>query len=302
MNKRVYISILFMFVLNWAFGQQFQQFSQYQFVQYAYNPAFAGSDSLFNAFAIHRSQWSGITDAPRTYQMGLHAPSRSGKMGFGGNLFTDVTGPTRRFGIQGSYAYHVQASEKTKVSFGVSFGLTQFTIDGSQITLREQGDQTITNAMQSEMLPDASFGILWYGENFTLGASALQLLNNNLNLFPGDGQGALEVHYYLTGSYRLSITDKFEIEPAALVKWVSPVPAQADFSLRGIYNGNLWLGASYRTSDAAVVFAGYDIMNFLSLGYSYDISTSEIRNYSDGTHELLIQLRFGRNQLVEQKN
>lgn len=284
----------------WA--QQFQQFSQYQFVQYTFNPAFAGTDSLFNAFAIHRSQWSGINDAPRTYQMGVHAPSRSGKMGFGGNLFTDVTGPTRRFGFQGSYAYHVQASLKTKVSFGVSFGLTQFTLDGSQITLRQDGDQTITNSMKSEMLPDASFGVLWYGENFTLGASATQILNNTLDLFPGDGQGSLVTHYYLTGSYKFQVGEKFAIEPSALIKFVSPVPIQGNFSVRGIYNGNLWLGTSYRTTDAAVIYAGYDIMNYLSLGYAYDISTSDIKNYSDGSHEILIRLRFGRKQILEPQN
>jgi len=302
MQKRLYISLVLVLFGMGAFAQQFQQFSQFQFVQYTFNPAFAGSDSLFNGFAIHRSQWSGIADAPRTYQMGLHAPSKSGKMGFGGNLFTDVTGPTRRFGVQGSYAYHVQASANSKVSFGVSFGLTQFTIDGSQITLREEGDQTILNAMQSEMLPDAAFGVLWYGENFTLGASATQILNNRLELFPGDGQGSLETHYYLTGSYRFQIGEKFAIEPAALVKFVNPIPVQADLSVRGIYNGNLWLGTSYRTTDAAVIYAGYDIMNYLSLGYAYDISTSDIRNYSDGSHELLIQLRFGRKQVLEPKN
>ena len=302
MHKKLYIATILVLLGAGAWAQQFQQFSQYQFVQYAFNPAFAGSDSLFNGFAIHRSQWSGITDAPRTYQMGLHAPSKSGKMGFGGNLFTDVTGPTRRFGVQGSYAYHIQTSRTTKLSFGVTFGLTQFTIDGSQITLREQGDQSIINAMQSEMLPDAAFGILWYGNNFTLGASATQILNNRLELFPGDGQGSLETHYHLTGSYKLPIAEKFAIEPAALVKFVSPVPVQADFSLRGIYNGNLWLGFSYRTTNAAVIYAGYDIMNYLSLGYSYDISTSDIRNYSDGSHELLIRLRFGQKQMLEQQN
>jgi type IX secretion system PorP/SprF family membrane protein len=106
----------------------------------------------------------------------------------------------------------------------------------------------------------------------------------------------------LTGSYKFKIGEKFAIEPAALLKFVNPIPVQADLSIRGIYNGNLWLGTSYRTTDAAVIYAGYDIMNYLSLGYAYDISTSDIRNYSDGSHELLIQLRFGRKQVLEPQN
>lgn len=303
MNRAKHIAIIFAVLLSTGLcAQQVQQFTQYQFVGLAYNPAFAGTDDYFNAFAIHRSQWAGITDAPRTYQMGLHAPSKSGKMGFGGNLFTDVTGPTSRFGIQGSYAYHLRVNETSKISLGLSFGLTQFVMDGSQITLREQGDQAMTNAIQSELKPDAGFGALWYSDKFYLGLSASQLLNNQLDFFPGDGEGKMAVHYYATGGYKFDVSSDFQIEPSMLVKYVNPSPIQLDLSTRVIYKSNLWLGGTYRSNDAAAIFAGYNIMDYLSLGYSYDITTSDLRNYSDGTHEILLMLRFGRNQMLESEN
>lgn len=303
MNRAKHIAIIFAILLSTGLcAQQVQQFTQYQFVGLAYNPAFAGTDDYFNAFAIHRSQWAGITDAPRTYQMGLHAPSKSGKMGFGGNLFTDVTGPTSRFGIQGSYAYHLKVNETSKISLGLSFGLTQFVMDGSQITLREQGDQAMTNAMQSELKPDAAFGALWYSDKFYFGLSASQLLNNQLDFFPGDGAGKMAVHYYATGAYKFDVAADFQIEPSMLLKYVNPSPIQLDLSTRVIYKSNLWLGGTYRSNDAAAIFAGYNIMDYLSLGYSYDITTSDLRNYSDGTHEILLMLRFGKNQMLESEN
>src|SRR5690606_19554817 len=133
-----------------------------------------------------------------------------------------------RFGFQGVYAYHLQITENSKLSLGASFGLTQFTIDGSQITLRESSDAAMDGSIQSELKPDASFGVLWYTDKFRVGVSAMQILNNNLDLFPRDGEGNMAVHYYFTGSYLFDINEEIGIEPSALIKYVNPVPAQLD--------------------------------------------------------------------------
>lgn len=303
MRATKYISLIALILLGTSLSaQQIQQVTQYQWMGLSYNPAFAGSDSYFNAYASHRTQWAGITDAPRTYQLGLHAPSKSGKMGFGGHIITDVAGPTKRFGFQGVYAYHLQINETSKLALGASFGLTQFTIDGSQITLREGNDNALNGSIQSELKPDASFGALWYSDKFRVGVSAMQILNNNLDLFPGDGDGKMAVHYYLTGGYKFNVSEQFDIEPTSLIKFVDPMPAQIDLSARVIYKTNLWLGASYRSSDAIAIFAGYNILDYLTLGYSYDLATSDIQTYTNGTHEILVQLRFGKKQLVEKEN
>ncbi len=303
MQRIKYISLIILSLVGLSLSaQQMQQATQYQWMGLGYNPAFAGSDNFFNVYASHRTQWAGIDDAPRTYQLGLHAPSKSGKMGFGGHIITDVAGPTKRFGAQGVYAYHLQVSETSKISLGASFGLTQFTIDGSQITLRESGDKTLDGSTQSELKPDASFGALWYGEKFKAGVSATQILNNKLDLFPGDGEGNMAVHYYFTGSYLFNVSDVIDIEPSTLVKYVNPTPVQFDVSSRVIYKKHIWLGVSYRTSDAVAIFAGYKMLDYLTLGYSFDYTTSDIQTYTNGTHEILIQVRFGKKQMVDKEN
>src|SRR5690606_17742268 len=121
-----------------------------------------------------------------------------------------------------------------------------------------------------------------------------QILNNDLDLFPGDGDGKKPVHYYLTGGYKYNVSEQFEIEPSTLVKFVNPVPVQFDLSARIIYKSNIWIGGSYRSSDAIAIFAGYNVLDYLTLGYSYDLATSDIQTYTNGTHEILIQLRFGK--------
>lgn len=297
--SRIHIVILLILSpIATAFGQQIPQYTQYFLTQFDLNPAVAGTQPHFEALAAHRSQWTGITDAPRTYFLGLHAPSKSRKMGFGGSAYTDVAGPTRRTGFQGTYAYHLNTSASTKLSLGVAFGLLQFTIDGSSINLRDPSDQTLTQSMESETKPDASFGVMWYGEKFQIGLSAGQILHNKVDLYPGDEAGRLAVHYHAYGSYRHDISSDFQIEPMALVKFVSPMKPQADIGMRMLYRGKLWLGGSYRTHDAAAVFAGYEIQDYLTIGYSYDITTSDLKRYSAGTHEVVLRVRFGKEALM----
>ncbi len=276
-----------------AAGQQLPGFSQSFLIPYQFNPALSGEANQFEALAVHRSQWIGINDAPRTYYLGLHAPDASRKMGFGGSVFTDVAGPTRRFGVKGSYAYHLKTSETTKLSLGVSFGLLQFSIDGSQVDLRDPGDQTLMPQMESEIKPDASFGVLWYSDKFRVGASAVQLINNRLDLYPGDESGRLAVHYYLHGAYLFDVGGDFGVEPNLLVKYVQPFDPQFEIGARGIYRDKLWLGASFRNRDAAAIYAGYEIMDYLTVGYSYDLTTSELKHYNSGTHEIVLRVRFG---------
>lgn len=302
MKLAAHIAIVMLFLVTGAQAQQFQKFSQYQWLGTTFNPAFIGSENNFRASAVHRSQWSGITDAPRSFQMSLDAPNKNRKMGFGGSIFTDVTGPTQRFGLMGSYAYSLQVSEKTNLRFGLSFGLTQFTIDGSQITLRESGDQSLNNGIQREIKPDVAFGMLWKGDQFYFGISATQLLNNDLDLYAANSDAKMAIHGFLTGAYRFDLDDSFSLEPSFLLTAVQPVPLQADLSARIIYNGNLWLGATYRTSDAIAIFAGYEILNYMTIGYSYDITTSDIKGYSNGSNEIIIQIRFNRQRLMDQNN
>jgi len=298
MMKRYVFILLLVFCIQGLNGQQIQQFSQYFLSGYSFNPGFTGINDGFEALATHRTQWSGITDAPRTYFLGLHSPSKSGQMGFGGSVYTDVAGPTRRTGAQGSYSYQLKVSEDSKVSLGLSFGLTQFSIDGTQITLRDNNDQALNNSMQAELKPDASFGAVWYSDRYYLGVSAMQLFNNELTLFEGDSEGRMALHYFVTGGYTLRINDEFEVEPSFLAKYVTPVDPQFEVSTRVAYKGNIWLGGSYRVNDAAAVFAGYEIMDYLTLGYSIDFTTSGLRNYSNGTHEIFLGVRFGKEKMT----
>lgn len=275
-------------------AQQLPHFSQYYLNDYLINPAIAGARPYFEAASSHRYQWEGITDAPRTYTLSLNGPSKSKKVGMGGYIFTDIVGPTRRTGLNFSYAYHMKVSEKTKLSFGISAGVLQFMIDGSKITLRDAGDQLIVNGVQSDIVPDAGFGTYIYHKKYYFGFSAPQLLNSKVKFF-GTGEnpnGRLPGHYFASGGYKFTLSDDFILEPSFFLKYIKPTPLQADGTLKIIYKEQLWLAGTFRSDDAITASLGYIINNKFVIAYGHDFTTTNIKNYSTGTHELMVAVRF----------
>ncbi|MCO6500364.1 MAG: type IX secretion system membrane protein PorP/SprF [Vicingus serpentipes] len=276
------------------FAQQLPHFSQYYLNDYLINPAVAGSRNYFEGKSAHRYQWEGITDAPRTYTLSVNGPTKNLKMGLGGYLFTDIVGPTRRTGFNLSYAYHLKLNESLKLSLGLSAGLLQFTIDASKITLRDQDDAILTGGVQSELKPDAGFGLYLYHKKYYFGFSAPQLLNSRVKFFK-EGEnpvGTLPAHFFLTAGYKFQVADDVVIEPSTFVKYVSPAPLQIEGTLRAIYKEKVWISGTYRTLDAITVSAGYLINNNFTIAYAYDFTTTNLKNYSTGTHEFLVGIRF----------
>ncbi len=291
--KRI-ILISFLVFSGTLFAQQLPHFSQYYLNDYLINPAVAGTRPYFEGKSAHRYQWEGITDAPRTYTLSAHGPTKNQKMGLGGYLFTDHVGPTRRTGFNLSYAYHLKINESLNLSLGLSAGVLQFMIDGSKITLRESDDDIITNGVQSVLLPDAGFGFYLYHEKYYFGFSSPQLLNSRVTFFK-DGrnpEGTLPSHFFVNGGYRFVLDEDFTIEPSVFVKYVKPAPVQMEGTLRIIYQDKLWLSGTYRDKDAITASLGYLINNSFTIAYAYDFTTTNLKNYSTGTHELMVGVRF----------
>jgi len=278
-----------------TFGQQLPQYSQYILNRYVINPASAGSENYFVGQTNYRNQWAGITDAPSTYILSVNGPVSS-NMGLGGYVFSDVTGPTRRNGFSFSYAYHIKLNDELKLSMAVNAGLLQFTVDGTEITFAEDGDDILASATENNLFPDAGFSFYLYGPNYFFGASAPQLIRNQLDFDNSikDPTGRLTSHYFITGGYTYQLNDDFELEPSMLLKYVSPVPLQYEFSFRGIYKQQFWLGGSYRKSDAIVMLAGFTLQENISIGYAYDFIQSDLGNYSSGSHEIMLSIKFNK--------
>ncbi len=274
-------------------AQQMPQYTQYMFNDFAINPAIAGIYDYYQIRSNHRFQWVGISDPPLTNTISVYGPHASMPMGFGGTIYNDITGPTSRTGISGAYGYNISIDGDMRLSFGLSLGLMQYKVDGTQITLKEENDIALQDAVYSTYVPDASVGVYLYAENYYAGFATTQLFNNKLKLFDEkNGLNKLKSHFFLTGGYNYEINRDFQVEPSMILKGSFPRALQLDINTRVIYQEMAWLGLSFRSQDALSLLLGYNHEKKIYVGYSYDFTVTDLRKYNSGTHEIMIGYRF----------
>ena len=95
------------------------------------------------------------------------------------------------------------------------------------------------------------------------------------------------------------INDNFDIEPSIYIKAVRGAPSQLDANLKFIIKKDYWVGASYRTGDAAVLMIGFKHDSGFTMGYSYDYILTDINQVASATHEIVLGFDFGGNRKVK---
>ena len=315
---RIIAVIGFMAVMPLLSGQQFPMYSQYLMNGFLLNPSYAGSDYYTTFGLTVREQWLNLPDAPSTYAAAFQTrilndsyitkstavrkkidrPTRGGRVGVGGYLFSDHNGIMHRTGLQVAYAYHLPLDNEQQLSFGLSLSAYQYFVDISGAVMPDDvNDELLNNYDRVIYIPDANFGISYMTSRYYAGFSMTNLFRGALMIGNGGENGNSQLgHYFLTGGMRFYPAADWMIEPSVMLKSSDMLfkSIQLDLTGRVYYKEDYWLGLSYRTTDAIVLLAGLKVDRFY-LGYAFDFTFSEIRSYTYGTHELTILARFGDN-------
>ena len=293
--RRVTYIILFTIIAG-STGLQAQQmphYTQYMFNDFVVNPAIAGIYDYFQIRTNHRFQWVGLLDPPMTNSISFYGPHAKLDMGYGGYIYNDVTGPTSRTGVTGSYAYNIAVTGDVRLSMGLYASIMQYRVDGTQLNPADVSDPSILSVVSTSYMPDAGIGLYLYADKFYVGLSVAQLLNNSVKIFDNkDGVNSLKTHINLVGAYRFWIDEDWLIEPSLMVKGTAPKELSFDITARVEWQKMLWAGVSYRYKDAVGILLGYSFDEMLFFGYSYDIGISELSKYNTGSHEIMIGYRF----------
>ncbi len=299
--KRLLLFAFLIFVIPNVKAQQVSLESQYMLNDFVLNPAIAGTQNYIPVNFNFRRQWVGIQGAPVTQSLSAHG--YLGKnVGFGGQFFNDVTGPSRRTGMNVSFAYHLRLSSDytKKLSFGIAGVFFQHVIDGEKLTTDMPDDPAIVNAFNNQFCPDANFGVLYTDkEKWYAGASVFNLLQIKKDLFQlmDEIENPVERTYFFNSGVYLKKGD-YIIEPSVLLRYQANTPFQLDINTRVLYKNIVWLGTSYRHQDAVVLMTGFYFDKF-RLGYAYDLTLSEVKDYTTGSHEInLVYYIFTENSKI----
>lgn len=276
-------------------GQQLSLNSQYMFNEAALNPAAAGSKDYIPIHFNFRRQWSGFDGAPTSQVLTTHADMGK-NLGFGGNLFNDVTGPSRTTGMNLMLSYRLRLSQDNLHGLRMGLGVTlgQHLIDITKLTTDIDDDPAIAKSYNNQFVPDVDMGIFYaYGKKAFAGLSVKNGIQMKRDLFNYSQmiENLMVRHYYLIGGYNFEIDPTWQIKTSTALRMIESRPFQVDLNVIGQYKEMLWLGAGYRLKDAVSIMAGGQV-GMVKIGYSYDFTTSEIRNYSSGSHEIFLELQI----------
>ncbi|WP_439880709.1 PorP/SprF family type IX secretion system membrane protein [Pontibacter sp. MBLB2868] len=299
----IVLVVLGVAISNFATAQQAPQYTQYIFNELAINPAYAGSKGILNINATYRNQWSGLEGAPTTQFLSVDGPTGKSNMGWAGYIVHDEIGAQSQTGVYGSASVGIDLSTTTKLSFGLSLGAVQYTLDGTKLTSgSETPDSAIPQGRESKVLPDAKIGAFIHSERFFAGLTAASLVPfNSDNMFIATPRR----HYFLSTGYTFDLSSDLRLKPSVLLKEDFDSPTNIDLNTFLVYNERFWFGGSYRTSaplftdvetdnlkkrNAFAILAQVYATPRFRVGYSYDISLGTMKSYN--THEISIGYTF----------
>ncbi len=295
--KKLTLTLMTMIVFGFSsWSQQVSLNSHYMLNDFILNPAIAGSNPEFIPLTMTiRKQWAGFNGAPITQHFTGHADVGA-DFGLGLHFFNDLTGPTRRSGFDFAMSYGLQLDEKNehRLRFGLSFVLMEHVFDRNKITYEQPSDPTIDGVYVQNIIPDANFGIFYHKDSTIFGGiSVMNLIQSRKDItnISNTFNNRIDRTYYLYGGYNYLINQDFMLRPSLLMQFQANAPMSFDVNCLVEYRYTYWGGLSYRYQDAVAVILGINWNNFM-FAYSYDITTSDIRKYSSGSHEITLGYRI----------
>lgn len=290
---RILTVIAFVLMSFTGLGQQDAIYSQYMFNPFAINPAYAGSRDAINVVLINRNQWIGLEGAPNTQTLSGHVPMNKNNLAWGMNISRDKLGPSSNLLAMGTAAYQLRLETGT-LNFGLRGGVYNSVLDHGILNFRESNDVLDNKQRLSSIVPTFDFGMYYYTERFFVGLSVNHLTKHRFNFESLQNNQAyyLRRHTFLSMGYVFELNNSILIKPSCLIKHADEVGFNADFNTNIMFNELFWLGVGVRNFSSVNFLVDFNVTDYLRIGYAYDLTLNKIKNYSNGSHEILVGFDF----------
>lgn len=306
-TKILFFIFTSIFVVQQSYAQDLH-FSQFFNNPLLTNPANTGfiPDADYRLGASYRNQYSNIMSVP--YQtMSIYGDAQvfrnqfeNGWMGLGGVIIRDVagTGSLTSTQIYASAAYHQMLGLSSLLSAGFNVGWANKRIDQSKLTFPDQFDgqffdNTLPTSVQllnnSSSYFDMQAGLNYAyfpTNNIYINAGySIQHVNRPKETFFEEGDNSrISIRNIAFLNAIIKTSDVVIINPAAYFTTMAgatefSLGMNAAYDLSGDGSKQIIGGLFYRYNDAVIPMVGLEISN-IRFTFSYDVTTSSLRNYN----------------------
>lgn len=289
-----------------GYAQQDPQMTFWMYDRLSFNSAAAGMEDCHCGSVFYRDQWDGFDRNPKTGLFNYNGAFAANNFKFGAGLtfFRDNLGQETNTVFRAHFAPKFDLGGKT-LALGLNIGALNKRLGANWISIDPyREDPAIPDNETAQTAFDIGLGAMIYDQDkYYFGVSVTHLTAPELNdLFYKSA-----AHMYVMGGYNFPLgSGPLELRTNALVKTDLAVTPAFDLNANVLWNKFLFGGLTFRPGDAIAPMAGMEyafptkntnggrteLNQKLRLGYTYDITTSEVSNYSSGSHEFFVTYCF----------
>ena len=302
MNRHLLLICAFAAFGNSIHAQQDPQFTQWFMEPASFNPAVAGNSDLTCVSGTYRNQWQGLDRDPNTSMLTAHTFVDQLKGGVLLSFYNDALGQEENNMARLGYAYHLEPlSNGAIVSVGLAASMFSKTLGNDWIAIDDYTlDTAIPNNETSSTAIDLDFGVfIRKPGSFYAGISATHIMERELEGLSINPRR----HLYFMGGYDYPLNGDYLVLRANVLAKTDFSATIQDININVLWDNMVWAGVSYRPGDAVAPTIGVEYATedkqrnsyskqVFRLGYSYDATTSELSNYSSGSHEVFLSYCF----------
>lgn len=269
-------------------AQQDPIYAQYINNPFAINPAYAGSNNMFNATIQYRTQWAGLEANPSTVNFNSHLSVRQNKVGVGLQVIQDKIGENTNTEINTAYSYKIVGKNAT-FSFGLQAGLARYSNDLSKLNIYDQGDLSFITFTETKF--NFGAGAFLKGNRYIVGLSVPRLIPASVS----QGGQAIQLasqNYYLFGSYLIYLSEKVHFKPATLLRGTSGSPISVDLNASFTYN-ELYTAGLFTRNFKSYGLLLQTLYKSWRLGYVFELPGTATSNLNFVSHEITLGISMG---------
>lgn len=292
MKKILYISIFALLSAGLS-AQQFPILDGYNVDAFRLSPAYSG---LFNPNSLlldARSDWSGISGGPKTYQLSYHGRFFE-KVGIGGRFVYDQTDIFKQIMVMGTYSYEVPITESHLLNFAISAGIFTNTIDLSAYYNDPDFviDPVLLNAkINSKIKFVTDLSALYRFDNLEAGIYFSNLMFGPATYDEIELQFNPRMNFMVHAAYRYNIDDNWSVKPYVLYRGGMEAPDIVEILAHFNYTSKIWGNLLFRSSGVWGIGFGGEVYDGISLNYSYNMSHKVALN-TFGGHQISLGFRL----------
>jgi type IX secretion system PorP/SprF family membrane protein len=304
------ILCLFPFVAN---GQQTPQYSHYLLNGMLVNPAYAGYREHWYAQLFYHNQWM-RTGTPQYFAFAVDGKIKKG-VNVGIQYSNEQIGAASANAFSAAYAYRLQTTATSDLSFGLALGVTNYGINFSKLHPFEENDPLLAT-LANQWLPIVDAGIYYGSDRFSAGVAVRNIANGRRWNDFSNASTATDFLIPPAGWYSIW-TFGASLPVSQTVEWRPSIMWQEDFinlshidiTTALLFQDRYWIGVSFRadhhfwkpkTPDAAnelyslALIAEMFITDRLTFSYAYDLGLQSFSTPYRGGHEWSVGYYFTR--------